>query len=288
MSAIKESMEPAEAMNILVTLDRNYVPPLRVMLKSLFNNNPGEIFKIYMLHTDISDEDCGKLDGFCRVHGSSLECVGISDEAFSDAPVFRHYTKAMYYRLLAFQLLPAEISKILYLDPDILVLNPVRPFYELDIDDCLYAGATHSAFVGITKYVNQIRLGNTDMAEYFNSGVLMMNLEKQRKEISEQEIFDYVKEYENMLILPDQDVINALYGKKIKPVDDTVYNYDARLYTIYNLLSGGKQDLDWVMQNTVFLHFCGKAKPWHKTSTNKFAPLYKHYMVLTDRTCAEY
>lgn len=285
MSVIKE---PAGVMNILVTLDQNYVPPLRVMLKSLFNNNPGETFKIYMMHTDIPDEECAKTDSFCRAHGSSLECVRISDEAFSDAPVFRHYTKAMYYRLLAFQLLPGDIGKILYLDPDILVLNGVRPFYDLDIEDYLYAGATHSAFVGITKYVNQIRLGNTDLAEYFNSGVMMMNLEKQREEISEQEIFDYVKEYENVLILPDQDVINALYGKKIRPVDDTVYNYDARLYTIYNLLSGGRQDLDWVMQNTVFLHFCGKSKPWHKASANKFAPLYKHYMVLTERDCSEY
>lgn len=285
MIAMKET---DGTMNILVTLDQNYVLPLRVMLKSLFSNNAGEIFRIYMLHTDIPGEVCDDLDRFCRVHGSSLESIRIADGAFSDAPVFRHYTKAMYYRLLAFQLVPNDIQKILYLDPDILVLNPVRPFYELDITDYLYAGATHSAFVGITKYINQIRLGNIDMAEYFNSGVLMMNLEKQRREISEREIFDYVKKYENMLILPDQDVINALYGKKILPVDDTLYNYDARLYTIYNLLSGGEQDLDWVMRNTVFLHFCGKSKPWQKKSINKFNPLYKHYMVLTERTCDEY
>lgn len=274
----------AETMNILVTLDQNYLPPLRVMLKSLFENNTGETFKIYMLHADIPDSELDKLGRFCHAHGSSLEEVRISDEAFSEAPVFRHYTKAMYYRLLAFQLLPGHLDKILYLDPDILVLNHVRPFYDLDMSNYLYAGATHTPFVGITKYVNQIRLGNTDLEEYFNSGVLMMNLERHRQEILAQDIFDYVKKYENMLILPDQDVINALYGAKILPVDDTIYNYDARSYTIYNLLSGGEYDLDWVIQNTVFLHFCGKAKPWHKAmNTNKFAALYKHYMVRADR-----
>lgn len=275
------------AMNLMVTLDKEYLPPLRVMLKSLFNNT-GELFKIYMLHTDIPEEDCGELNSFCRAYGSRLEGIRVSEEAFCDAPVFRHYTKAMYYRLLASQLLPQDIGKILYLDPDILVLNPVRPLYELDITDFLYAGATHSAFVGVTKYINQIRLGNTDLKEYFNSGVLLMNLENQRKEISEQDIFNYVKKYENMLILPDQDVINALYGPRVLPVDDTIYNYDARLYTIYNLLSGGKHDLDWIMNNTVFLHFCGKSKPWHKTSTDKFSALYKHYMVLTERAFVEY
>lgn len=274
-----------DAINILVTLDRNYLPPLRVMLKSLFCNNPGEVFEFFVLHTDLTDEDCAGLLAFCALHGSSLKDVRVTDDAFSAAPVFRHYTKAMYYRLLAFRLLPNDIEKILYLDPDILALNRLRPLYDSDISDYLYAGAMHSAYGGITKYVNQIRLGNTEAEGYFNSGVLLMNLANQRKEIAEQEVFDYVKKYENLLILPDQDAINALYGDKILPVDDTVYNYDVRHYALYNLISGGEKDLDWVMRNTVFLHFCGKTKPWHKLSMNKFTALYKHYMVLTERTC---
>lgn len=270
--------------NLLVTLDKNYLQPLRVMLKSLFSNNSGEVFKIFMLHSDIPVEECDRLDIFCRAHGSSLSAVQVPDGAFADAPVLRHYTKAMYYRLLAFQLLPQEIKKILYLDPDILVLNPVRPLYEVDINDYLYAAAMHSAYGSITKYLNQIRLQNPNLEGYFNSGVLLMNLENQRREISDKELFEYVEQYHNLLILPDQDAINALYGEKILPVDDTVYNYDVRHYVLYSLTSGGEKDLDWVINNTVFLHFCGKHKPWHKAGINKFTALYKHYMVITERT----
>lgn len=270
-------------MNLLVTLDFNYLPPLWVMLKSLFSNNAGESFNIYMLHNDIGEKERKKLDAFCRANGSSLIGLQINNDAFADAPVFRHYTKAMYYRLLAFKLLPPEAEKILYLDPDILVLNPVRPLYELDIADHLFAAAMHSAFGNITKYVNQIRLGNTELELYFNSGVLLMNLTNQRREIKEKDIFSYVRKYENMLILPDQDVINALYSQRILPVDDTVYNYDVRHYPIYSVLSGGKKDLDWVMNNTIFLHFCGKNKPWHRQASTKFSALYKHYMVLAAR-----
>ena len=275
----------AQKMNVLVTLDQNYLPPLRVMLKSLFVNNCGEAFKIYILHNDIPEKECEKLDIFCRAHGSKLCCVQIDEGAFANAPVFRHYTKAMYYRLLAFKLLPQDIKKILYLDPDILALNPVRPFYETDISGSLFAAAMHSAFGNIAKYLNQLRLGNTNLDRYFNSGVLLMNLTNQRREIKEEDIFNYVKERENMLILPDQDVINALYSQRILPVDDTIYNYDVRHYPIYNLISGGEKDLDWVMENTVFLHFCGKNKPWHKRAYTKFAALYKHYKVLAERTC---
>lgn len=273
-----------EPMNLLVTLDQNYLPPLRVMLKSLFNNNRGGIFKIFMLHTEISDEACLDLEGFCHAHGSSLAAIRIPEETFGDAPTFRHYTKAMYYRLLAFQLLPAEINKILYLDPDILVLNPVRHLYDLDVSNYLYAAAMHSAFGDLPKYLNQVRLRNMESEGYFNSGVLLMNLASQRREIKDNDIFTYVREHGNLLVLPDQDVINALYGEKILPIDDTLYNYDARLYTFYNLINGGEKDLDWVIGNTVFLHFCGKNKPWHKSSMNKFTALYKHYMVLAERS----
>nr|WP_243005008.1 glycosyltransferase [Hungatella effluvii] len=38
----------------------------------------------------------------------------------------------MYYRLLAPHLLPEPLEKILYLDPDILVINPLRSLWEPD------------------------------------------------------------------------------------------------------------------------------------------------------------
>ena len=44
-------------MNILVTLDRNYLLPLRVMLGSLYLNNPGEVFDIYLVGDGLTAED---------------------------------------------------------------------------------------------------------------------------------------------------------------------------------------------------------------------------------------
>ena len=38
-----------------------------------------------------------------------------------------------------------------------------------------------------------------------------------------------------------------------------------------------ENDLDWVIENTVFLHFCGKDKPWRKDYKGRYAALYKHY-----------
>ena len=81
--------------------------------------------------------------------------------------------------------------------------------------------------------------------------------------------------------LPDQDILNAMYGRRTLEIDDSLWNYDARNYNTYLLRSGGICDMDWVMGNTAVLHFCGKSKPWQKGYIHRFGILYKHYEQLT-------
>ena len=48
-------------MNILVTLDSNYVGPLTVFLKSLMITNPNNEFDIYVAHSSLTEEDFIKI-----------------------------------------------------------------------------------------------------------------------------------------------------------------------------------------------------------------------------------
>lgn len=63
---------------------------------------------------------------------------------FDDAPVSKKYPQEMYYRLLAPLFLPDYVEKVLYLDPDILVINPVRPLWEMELNGYVFAAASHS------------------------------------------------------------------------------------------------------------------------------------------------
>ena len=128
-------------MNILVTLDSNYLKPLKVMLKSLFLSNPKEKFCIYMMHSNIKKTELYDINEFTEKEGHKLFIITMRDEYFKYAPLTKHYTKEMYYRLLAFKFLPSTIDKILYLDPDIIVINEIRKLYDIDISKYLYAAA---------------------------------------------------------------------------------------------------------------------------------------------------
>lgn len=272
-----------DTINLLVTVDANYLRHVATMLASLKLNGGCENYTVYLVHSDINDADIDELDAYCGRLRIQLIPVRLHDDDFADAPVTAYYSKAMYYRLLACKLLPDTLDKVLYLDPDLLIINPIDKLYETDMGSMLFAAAAHTGLTDISRHINRIRLGTPESKGYFNSGVMLLNLKAQRERIEEQKIFHYVRTNQDSLILPDQDVLNALYHDAIQPLDDSIYNYDSRRYETYYLTSGGDKDINWVMENTAIIHYCGKEKPWQKSASGRFVPLYKHYIQIAKR-----
>lgn len=269
----------ADRIQILTTLNETYLPRLQVLLTSIRASQPEETADIWLMHSGIPQEDLEPVARQCGGMGYGFHPLMIDGAAFDDAPVSQQYPREMYYRLLAPFFLPEHLHRILYLDPDILVINPLRPLWETDMQGNLFAAAAHTGKTELANNINQLRLG-TDHA-YFNSGVLLMDLDRGRDEISPEDIFTYTREHAKELLLPDQDILNAMYGRRTLEIDDSIWNYDARNYNTYLLRSGGICDMDWVMGNTAVLHFCGKSKPWQKGYIHRFGILYKHYEQLT-------
>ncbi len=270
-----------DRIQILCALDANYLPQLRVLLTSIRLNNPGETFGLYLMHSGLPERELEGLERWCGEAGWEFHSVSVDAALFDGAPVTAQYPREMYYRLLAGQMLPDGLSRVLYLDPDILVINPLRELWETDMQGNMFAAAAHTGKTELANNVNRIRLG-TDH-DYYNSGVLLIDLERCRSEVSPDELFAFVREHRRELVMPDQDLLNAVYGDSILPLDDALWNYDARNFNNYVLRSTGGQDMSWVMENTAILHFCGKAKPWKPNYIYRFGVLYRHYERLAER-----
>lgn len=270
-----------EGISLLASLDENYLPQLKVLLTSVAASNPGRVEGLYLLHSGIAEEKLKPVERQCRAVGYDFCPIRVDPALFREALVTKRYPQEMYYRLLAPHLLPDTLSRVLYLDPDILVINPLRPLWEVDLKGNLFAAASHTGLTEFTNDVNRLRLG-TD-SDYFNSGVLLMDLKKCREEIDPEKVFAFSAAHKTTLLLPDQDILNAMFGNRILQVDDALWNYDARNFKNYLLRSSGKADMDWVVSHTVILHFCGRAKPWKPGYPYRFGLLYKHYEQLAQR-----
>ncbi|GER66286.1 glycosyl transferase family 8 [Weizmannia acidilactici] len=263
-------------MNILVTLNENYLSPLKVLLNSLFQNNEKEAFSIYLLHSSIPEEKLSPLDTYIQDKGHHFFPIRVDPNMFKDAPVLRHYTSEMYYRLAAHLFLPEHVERILYLDPDIVCINPIAPFYYTDFEGHFFIASEHEHSAKKARLINKLRLRTPNAKGYFNTGVLLMNMALIRQHVKMEEIYEFIEENKLKLILPDQDVFNALFWNKIKPVESCRYNYDARFFELSKYFSK-KHDLNWIKNYTIFIHYCGKDKPWHPNYKYTLGTFYQKY-----------
>ena len=263
--------------NVLVTLDRNYLKVLRTMLYSLSQSDSTGIFTVYVAHNSLTDDDFAALQAV--LPRTELIDVPLSEEMFQDAPISDRYPKEMYYRLFAAQYLPQELDRILYLDPDLVVINSLRSLYEIDFGDNLFAAASHIESRTFKNF-NRRRLHLSEQARYINSGVMMMNLSLLRTQQDPQQIYQFIEEHKNTLLLPDQDVVNALYADRTIFLDPLIYNLGEKYLRLKNLHLPKEEKLgiDWVRQHTAIIHYCGRNKPWKEGYHGKLGVFYDFFI----------
>ena len=163
-------MDEQRQINILVTLDANYIMPLRVLLHSLAMSDETSFFAVYVAHSSLTADDFTRIGEALPAHRFAVYPVAVPAELLCDAPVLRRLTKASYYRLIAPSFLPDDVDRILYLDPDITVIRSLQPLYATDLGDNYIAAAGH--FDGLIRSVNLRRLRIRHNPDYVNSGVL--------------------------------------------------------------------------------------------------------------------
>ena len=249
-------------MNILVSLNSNYIYPLCVMFNSIAKTNPGESLDVYVAYSSLTDEDFAKMERALDGTDFRIHPVFVKDELFADAPILSRTSKETYYRLLIGDILPENVHKILYLDPDVVINKNLNELYNIDVSDYVLAGGCH--LFGLVEMGNLARLGLNPMGSYINAGILLINLDNWRKTVTLKDIFDFINRKHRLLLLADQDVINVLFEKHSLVIDERKYNLDEKTFKAYSKKKSGEKriDLDWVRRNTTVIHYNGKHKPW--------------------------
>lgn len=253
-------------MNIIVAINKAYITPLRTMLFSL-NYNNSTIINVYLLHHELSHEDIAALSEFLNRNISAyLHEIRIDPSIFKHAPTQKWWSVEMYYRLLAFDFLPPSIDRALWLDADIIVNGSIVSFYDQELGDS-YAVVCE----GCDQTFNQ-RLGLPSDYRYFNSGVILFNIEKLRKDFSTLYILDLIEQYKDCLKAPDQDILNIMFKDNIVYADPEIYNNET--FGDYVLT---KEKMISILHKARIIHFNGAMKPWNPKGINWGDKLYWKY-----------
>ncbi|MEG1782259.1 MAG: glycosyltransferase family 8 protein [Oscillospiraceae bacterium] len=260
-------------MNILVTLNSGYIRPLCVMLKSLLIAQPETKFTIYVINSSLTLEDYKSIDDYLENDRYSTVDIKITDDMLESAPITDRYPREMYYRIFAARYLPKTVDKVLYLDPDLIVLRSLESLYNSAMGSYFFAAASHVNEP--LRKLNEIRLQMETSGPYINSGVMLMNIKLLRQFQDFNQVFDYVNKNKKLLLLPDQDIISAIYSDKIIEIDPYIYNMTERLMLL-PLSAEKKVTFDWVCENSAVVHYCGRNKPWKEHYIGVLGTLYNN------------
>ena len=215
-------MENKNVIPIFFAIDDGYIPFLAVSLQSLIENSKKENFYlIKILYTNISEENQRKIQKF-EQENVSIEFVDLNYyiEKIKDKLYTRdYYSKTTYFRLFIPNLYP-QYTKALYLDSDIVVLEDVADLYNTNMENYLVAAAPDDVIQTIKvfqEYAEKV-VGVANYRNYFNAGVLLMNLDELRK-FNFQEKFLYSLDKIKFSVAQDQDYLNRLCKGRVKMVD---------------------------------------------------------------------
>lgn len=270
-------------MNILVSFNSNYYMPALVLLKSLLVNNRWcEEIRIYVLYADLKPEEIRRFSQVAEESGFAKAIfLPVGKDKFQDAPLhLKWITRETYYRLLAQEMLPADVERVLYLDVDMIVMGSLEEFYHQDFEGKLLVACNRRGPGGVDpKLLEQLTLPRDTI--YFNAGTLLYDLAGQRREIDPGILYEYPVLFHKQLRYGDQDVLNAVFYGLTKFADWRIYNcFDTAILR--------QRDVERTMGRCRIFHYNGMGKPWTEMYWGKMAGLFWSYAELLPEYAGQY
>lgn len=285
MNKQQEIFPAFEKNNIAVAVSCNeyYMPILGVMLSTMLENGSSKNnYDILVLCNKSGFKGEGitrntdmlkKLaDGY---ENASLRFVDISDllgnkEFF----VKGNFTPEAYFRLFLPQILK-NYEKVLYLDADMIVCHDVADLYKEDLGGMLLGAVRDPVISGSNKspaynrHDYMLKLGVKNIYDYFQSGVMLIDLKKMAKGGLCGEMIEYATTHDCDLV--DQDVLNVFCQGRVKFIDNR-WNVDVNRIAMqvvpYAPAAMWKQYLE-NREKAYIYHFAGADKPWKNPLLDK-------------------
>ncbi len=252
---------------IFFAVDDRYVPYLATALQSLMDNASKEYkYRIYVLIDALSAQHRANLLGMQNEH-FTIDFVNVGEQLNrlgTKLHMRDYYTKATYYRFFIPELFP-QYDKGLYLDCDIVVLGDIAELYHYDLQDNLVGGIQEEVMlIPVFGTYSEVVLG-VPRNNYFNAGILLMNLEEMRRIQIDKALVRLMHPYQ-FCVAQDQDYLNVL-----------CYEKSVQLPLSWNRTAFPDADKG---ERPNLVHFKINFKPWHYKGV-AFEEDFWHYAAKT-------
>lgn len=281
-----EALEPLpssddQVVPVVLASDDTYVPMLTTTIFSMLANaSSGRRYDVVVLEKDVSAEHKALMREFLgRFQNATLRfCdAGAFVDGYDLTTNNAHISIETYYRFLIQEVLPFY-DKVLYLDSDLVVEGDVAELFDTDLGDSALGAVRDVDFAGNVSYRDGKRrayaheiLGMADPYDYFQAGVLLLNIAAMRR-------LHPVDEWlrlacNEQLIYNDQDVLNAECEGHVTYLGSSwnvMTDFAGRAERVFSFAPARMfQAYQQARRNPRIVHYAGVEKPWNAVGTDQ-------------------
>lgn len=274
---------------VVYSSDDNYAQHTGVSIISLLENN--KHFKeicIYVIDNEISKINKEKLIEIINKYKRKITFVNFNKYK-EELHLNMQWDIAIsaYARLFISSIVPKNIDKILYFDCDIVVVNKIDELWNTDIEDYYIAGVEDTV-----SSTTKLMVGLSKKDKYINSGMLLINLKKWRRDNIEDKFIKFIDSKNGRVTHHDQGVINGVLYEKSKILKPS-FNLMTVYYTMkrediisYYGIEGdfySQEEIKKSLKEPVSIHFTPgfTKRPWVKRCKHPEKQVYLDYLYRT-------
>jgi lipopolysaccharide biosynthesis glycosyltransferase len=270
----------AERIEIACAARRDYLPHAATMLASAAANTGGPVRAHLLVGADVESEAREAVVAMGERGGAEIVAVAVEEDEVAALKTTPTFPTAHWYRVLLPELL--ELPRVIYLDSDTLVLDSLLPLWRTELGDSLLAAVTN-VFPDEEAAARLTAGLGVELGAYFNSGVMLLDLESLRSAEAPQRVIAYAAANHERLFLPEQDAMNAVLAGRRLPLAPR-WNAMVALERLgWSRELFGAEAVREALEDPAIRHFegSGSNKPWHPEADADARHLYAGFRART-------
>ncbi|SEL27434.1 Lipopolysaccharide biosynthesis protein, LPS:glycosyltransferase [Carnobacterium iners] len=265
---------------IISAANEEFVPHLATLFLSLLQTKKRDtILNFYVIDDHIALVSKEKLNRMINEYDATISYLQIDTVEFDDMVESDRIPTTAYFRIAIPNFLKStDIKRAIYLDCDIIALQPIEDIWAVDLGDKLLAAVEDAGFHQRLDAMEIDAKSNT----YFNSGVMIIDIDKWRAEKISEQVLAFASKNQEELKFHDQDALNAILHDRWLILHP---KWNAQAYILLDEKEHptkiGKMEYDEARSDPALVHYSGHVKPWCKESTH---PYRENYLTLREQT----
>lgn len=280
-------------LNVLYQSDNNYAIFMGVSICSLLENNrAAEEINIYIIDDSISAEIKEQIKGMVADYQRNVQFVPIdtilNNDEIRNAFAYTGMRKNThsYLKLFVDRLLPDVSGRIVYIDCDTAVEGDISPLMEMDMQ-----GHGIGMVLDSLAIDSRCSVGMKADDNYYNSGIILIDLDKWRRDKYSERIINHVKNVRTYGTV-DQDVLNMEFLHDIYTLPIAYNLQPMHLVYPYKLYSAvyrhkepyySETEIAEAVETPGIIHYLRYVgtSPWHSNSVHPCEPIFDRYLALS-------